>query len=392
MVRRTEHMLPLLLAVAMPASLLQEPAAPPQDPAQAAIQESLEAWVGSGAAPGASMALSFADGRTWTFVAGLADQESGQAMQPSDYLLSGSIGKTYFAALFLDLVAEERMAPEQKLAQWLGEEAWYAALPNAADITLEQLLQHTSGVPEHVNLEEFWEDVRAQPEKHWRPQELVAYILEADPHFAPGEGWSYADTNYILLGMAMEKALGESVYREVHRRFLLPLGLENTRPSTSPDLPGLVQGYHILGEQGWEEPRPVLHGGKMELNPQLEWCGGGYYSTTADLARWARLLFTGKAAPMEQVQASLDRAVPARLMPGDRYAYGVIVSETSLGPAWGHQGWFPGYLSEVLYFPQHGVAIALQINTDDVRRSGPLRPQLVAAVQRVLEAEAKRGD
>lgn len=370
-------MLPLLLAMAQVTN-----------PAQVSIQDSLDAWVESGAAPGASLALSFADGRLWAFASGVADQESGQKMRTTDYLMSGSIGKTYFAALFIDLIAEEVMAPEQRLQQWLGEEPWFSALPNAADITLEHLAQHQSGVPEHVRLKEFWEDVRSQPSKVWQPQELVAYILNQEPHFAAGEGWSYADTNFILLGMAMEKALGQGVYREVHRRYLSPLGLAHTYPTTSPDLPGLVQGYHILGEVGWTEAKPVLHAGKMELNPQMEWCGGGYYSTTSDLAQWAQYLFSGKAAPREQVTASIERAVPAHLMPGDRYAYGVIVSETTLGPAWGHQGWFPGYLSEVLYFPEHDVAVAMQINSDDVQKSGPLRPQLVAAVQRALKKEA----
>jgi len=349
-----------------------------------AIQKQLDSWVAAHEVPGASLALAFADGSSESWAAGFADLETQEAMTPQHRLMSGSIGKTYFAALFLDLIAEGTLSADDKLKKWLGKEDWYSSLPNAAAITLRQLAQHTSGIPEHVHLEQFWKDVRAQPQKVWLPEELVAYILDADPLFAAGSDWSYADTNFILLGMAMERAMGRSAYREVYRRFLQPLDLHDTIPTTSADLPGLSQGYHILGEADWLVPEETLHEGKMILNPQMEWCGGGYCSTTTDLARWGQLLFSGKAAPMAQLQASLAEAVPAKLGPGTRYGYGVILSETPLGPAWGHQGWFPGYLSELLYFPEHGFAIALQVNTDDIRSIGPLGPMLGAVAETVL--------
>jgi len=87
---------------------------------------------------------------------------------------------------------------------------------------------------------------------------------------------------------------------------------------------------------------------------------------------------------MSQVKDSIAKAVGAKLGPGDRYAYGVIVSETPFGEGWGHQGWFPGYLSELMCFPKHGFSIAVQVNTDNVRTTGPLRRQVFAAAKAIV--------
>ena len=347
----------------------------------AALQAQLDAFTSDEAVPGACLAVNFDDGRLIQIASGFADVEAEMPMTVKHRLMSGSIGKTYFAAWYFDLLAEGTIASEDKLQKYLGEKAWFSRLPNHDSITLAHLMHHQSGVPEHVHLQQFWDDARADVSRVWQPEELVAYILDADPLFDAGGDWSYADTNFILAAMAMEKASGLSAYREIHRRYLLPLGLWNTLPTTSNDLPGLVQGYHILGEAGRESALPVLHDGRMELNPQLEWAGGGYYSTTADLATWGRHLFVGNAADPAQVEASLTSAVEAKLWPGDRYADGIIVSATPFGPAYGHSGWFPGYTSEVMYFPEGGFSIAVQANTDDVRRTGPLRRQIFEAAK-----------
>lgn len=354
----------------------------------AALQAQLDAFTANEAVPGACLAVHHEDGRTLRLASGFADVEAEEAMTVDHRLMSGSIGKTYFAAWYLDLLEEGVVRTDDKLQAYLKGEEWYARLPNHATITLAHLFHHQSGIPEHVHLQEFWDDARADVHRVWKPEELVAYILDAEPLFEAGADWSYADTNFILAAMALEKATGKSAYREIHRRYLMPLGLRDTLPTTAADLPGLTQGYHILGEPGREAALPVLHAGRMELNPQLEWAGGGYYSTTADLAAWGAYLFTGKAADHGQVEASIVSAVKAKLWPGDRYADGIIVSETPLGPAYGHSGWFPGYTAEVMYFPDHGFSIAIQANTDDVRRTGPLRMQILEAAKLLVEEEA----
>jgi D-alanyl-D-alanine carboxypeptidase len=197
--------------------------------------------------------------------------------------------------------------------------------------------------------------------REWSPEERLSYILDSPPPFAAGAGWEYSDTNYIVLGMIIERLTGRTYYAELRRRLLDPLGLRNTIPSDRPRLPGVVNGYagpsNELG--GYDAS---LVGDRLAVNPGLEWTGGGIASSAGDLARWAKLLYEGKAFDPSLLPRLLD-GVPARLGRDTRYGLGVIIRPTALGTAYGHSGFFPGYATEMLYFPDSGVAVALQINT-----------------------------
>jgi len=114
-------------------------------------------------------------------------------------------------------------------------------LPNGRDLTLRHLMNHTSGLPEYFEAKGCIDALRAAPDKVWKPAELVTYVLDAKPLFAPGQGWAYADTNYILVGMAVEQATGRTVYGEVQRRLLEPLKLTRTIPSDRRELPDLIR-------------------------------------------------------------------------------------------------------------------------------------------------------
>jgi D-alanyl-D-alanine carboxypeptidase len=111
----------------------------------------------------------------------------------------------------------------------------------------------------------------------------------------------------------------------------------------------------------------VIRDGRFIINPQFEWAGGGYASTAEELARWAKALYEGKIFKQSML-AEMLKAVPARTGRGDQYGLGVQVRQSGWGVSYGHGGWFPGYLSEMEYFPEHRVAIAIQVNTDDRRR------------------------
>jgi len=222
-------------------------------------------------------------------------------------------------------------------------------------------MTHTSGLVRYEMNPKFTADLRANPDKAWTPEEEIAYLLDATPPFAAGQGWDYSDTNYIVLGMIMEKATGTPYIDLLRGRVLRPLGLEDTFPVTSRVVPGLVQGYAGPGNPfgGTDE---MISGGRFAFNPQFEWTGGGVVSTAADLARWAKALYEGRAFDPSLLPAMLD-GVPADLGPGSEYGLGVIIRPTPLGISYGHSGFFPGYLTEMMYFPEHGIAVAAQVNT-----------------------------
>jgi D-alanyl-D-alanine carboxypeptidase len=255
------------------------------------------------------------------------------------------------------------------VARHLGHLDWYARVPNARDITVRMLMSHTSGVERYELKPAFTRDLSANPDKVWTPDERIAYVLGDAAPFEAGTGWVYSDTNYILLGMILERVTGNALYDEVRRRVLDPLSLRNTVPSDRRVIAGLVQGY-----AGPNNPfgggDAMLVGGRFIVNPQFEWAGGGFASTAEDLARWAKLLFEGKAYDPALLAAATDGAAARGLGQGARYGLGAIIWPTPLGTAYGHSGFFPGYLTEMRYYPEHGFAVALQVNTSAGRPFG----------------------
>ncbi|HQR32519.1 MAG TPA: serine hydrolase domain-containing protein [Blastocatellia bacterium] len=327
--------------------------------------------------PGANIGIVWGNDRAMSVSVGFSDLENEKALKPTDRMLAGSIGKTYVSAVTLQLVEEGKLELDDKIEKWLGKEPWFDRLPNARTITLRMLMNHTSGIPEHVQEKAFAKAMLDQPDKVWKPEELVAYILDRKPLFEAGKGWSYADTNYIVVGMIFERVSGKTVYGEVQRRILDKLKLKETLPSDSRTIAGLIPGYSQIGSPFGFEGRTIIEG-KFIVNPQMEWCGGGFASTAQDLARWAKFLYEGKVLDRPSMKDLLD-AVPAKTGRGDKYGLGVQVRESQWGISYGHGGWFPGYLSEMEYFPQYKAAIAVQLNTDDIRNKLKRRPRAFVA-------------
>jgi D-alanyl-D-alanine carboxypeptidase len=211
--------------------------------------------------------------------------------------------------------------------------------------------------------------LRAAPDKAWSPEEEVSFLLDATPPFAAGEGWDYSDTNYIVLGMICERITATKLYDEVQRRFLGPLKLTRIVPSTSRRIPGLIPGY-AGPKDPLGLPDEVMTNGVFTINPQFEWTGGGYATSPLDLARWGQALYAGKALSAKARGLMIDAAVPARLGPETRYGLGVIVRPSPAGLTWGHSVFFPGYQTELVHFVEHGLTIAIQINSSAPRVTG----------------------
>ena len=262
----------------------------------------------------------------------------------------------------LQLVQEGKLDLDAKVSRYLGHEPWFARLPNAADVTVRQLMTHTSGIVRYEFDPRFLQDLVRDPYRTWTPEARFAYLYGTQAPFAAGQGWEYSDTNYILLGVIIERLAGRPYYDEMRRRLTEPLGLRGIVPSDRPDIQGLSQGYagpdNFFG--GWDAMLGA--DGRLVMNPQMEWTGGGVATTAHDLARWAHALYAGPVLDAPTRARMLD-GVPARLGPNVRYGLGVILRPTPLGPTYGHSGFFPGYSTDVMHFPEHGVTVAVQVNT-----------------------------
>ncbi|MBX2970445.1 MAG: beta-lactamase family protein [Cyclobacteriaceae bacterium] len=334
------------------------------DPAK--IKSLIDSLRLAGNLPGLSVSIVIDENPPVNFTSGFSDREKSTLLKPTDRLLQGSVGKTYAAAVALKLVESGKLKLEEKAATYLGHFNWFARIPNANDITVKMLMNHTSGVMRYEFKEQFATDLTNTPDKTWKPEELLHYVLDEQPSFKAGEGWEYSDTNYILLGMIIEKITGQAYYSALQKDILTPFKLSNTFPSDRINLPGLSQGYAGKDNPFGGQDRVIKENGDFIINPQFEWTGGGIYSTTEDLARWGKLLYGGQVLNSQSMALMLD-GVPAKLGPNSKYGLGVIIRQTPQGLAFGHSGFFPGYLTEMIYFPEHNMCMALQTNTSDVK-------------------------
>ena len=325
------------------------------------LQMKLDEWHRAGKFPGATLGVVLANGESFGLAVGHSDRDAKTPMKPNDRMLAGSTGKTFAAATALQLVKEGKIGLDDKIEKYLGKEPWFARLPNAKDITVRQLMNHTSGLVRYEFKDTFTKDLSANPEKVWKPQELIAYLLDEKPPFEAGKGWDYSDTNYIVLGMIIEKVTGKKFYDEAKRRVVKPLKLDNTIPQDGLKIDGVVQGYAGVNNPfGLKDE--MIHNGKFTINPQFEWTGGGWATTSEDLARWAKMYFEGKAFDASLLPQMLD-GVPAKLGPNVKYGLGVIIRPTQAGITYGHSGFFPGYVTDMMYFPEQKIAVAVQVNT-----------------------------
>jgi D-alanyl-D-alanine carboxypeptidase len=273
---------------------------------------------------------------------GLADLRTGRPMRPKLNYRVASVTKPFVATVVLQQVAEGRLSLSDTVERWLP-----GILPYGGQVSIRQLLNNTSGVPEYllVPLLELYESKQGRF-RSWTPRELVALVAGQSPLFPPGTTYSYSNTNYVLAGLIVEAATGRTLGQELKRRIIRPLGLRDTFfPVNRPDIPGRnARGYSLpLGDQG-----PVLDGPLLDFtvyNPSLAWAAGNLVSDLGNLVRFFRALLGGRLLPPELL-TEMTTTVP--IDQGAGYGLGLLVVETPCGRLIGHDGGIPGFITIVL--------------------------------------------
>jgi D-alanyl-D-alanine carboxypeptidase len=379
---RFGHVALLLMLVGLGLSLTAPTAGQAQD-LKSRFQTELENLHDQYDFPGATAAYILPDGAVEAVATGLADVDETIPMSAESRMLAASIGKTFVSATVLALVHEGKLELDVPISAWLADRPWFDRLPNHKQITLRHLLTHTSGLANHLESDGFarafagrWSEV----ENPFTPEELIGFVLDQPAHFSPGEGWSYTDTGYLVVGLIIMEVTGHTYYEEVTRRFLDPLGLASTGPSNQIGLDNLATGYLDADNPFGLPPQTTTHPGVMAWNPGLEWTGGGLVSNPRDLVVWARALFEGEAMAGDYLSTLLQSA---KIRSDIGYGLGTAIHEGGpFGQTYGHGGWIPGYCSSLRYYPKHKVGIAFQINTDIGVMNGD--PSIVGEIEQRL--------
>lgn len=161
------------------------------------------------------------DGRE-VVTAALGESMSGVPATTDMHFRNGAVAISYVSTLLLRLVDQGVLRLDDPLSIWLPE------LPDADRVTLRMLANMTAGYPDYVPVEQFVAEGYANPFRQWTPEELIAVSLRQPRLFAPGTNWDYAHTNYVILGLALEKATGTPMAELLREQVLDPLGLNNT--------------------------------------------------------------------------------------------------------------------------------------------------------------------
>ncbi|WP_280370180.1 serine hydrolase domain-containing protein [Nocardia wallacei] len=342
------------------------------------LQQLIEEIVETGFV-GLSMRVNDEQGE-WVGSAGVSRLGETAAPPIDGHVRIGSNTKTFTATLVLQLVAEGKIELDTPVVDYLPE------FELDQRITVRMLLQHTSGVFNHTG--EHFEDGTfaagiAWGGKEWvenrfktyQPEELVRLALSKPARFEPGTDWSYANTNYVLARLLIEKVTGRSFRAEMQRLIIGPLGLSGTvAPTTQTELPEPhAYAFYRYEECGEEKTLDVT-----SSNPSWISSGGDMISTTQDLHIFISALVGGKLLP----PALLDEMFTPETKVG--YGLGVFVQETAAGTIISHNGGHGGHAALMYSMADGSKTVTAAVNyVDDADLSGALTFQ--QATQRVVD-------
>lgn len=200
--------------------------------------------------PGAVAAILTPEGE-WFGASGVANVAENRPLRPDDRFEAGSITKTFVAATLLQLVENGQISLNDTLTTWLTT-SLTDPIPNASEITIKQLLNHTSGIADYLDI--FTARAVTNPTlflQEWEPEQLVGFVNGVEPFFAPGTDWRYSNTNYILAGEVIESVTGNGYGQEIRDRILNPLGLDNTFVFGEEEIPGgYISSYWDFNRDG----------------------------------------------------------------------------------------------------------------------------------------------
>jgi CubicO group peptidase (beta-lactamase class C family) len=306
--------------------------------------------------PGIIALVALEGGSVWKGAVGQSNVAQAIPMQPDDKFRIGSITKTFVATLILQLMEDGQLSLDDTIDRYLPA----AIVDNISvingqsyghTITLRQLLRHESGIYEYGD-DAFGYLVSANPQKQWKPEELVQYAIDnGHPYFIPGEAgqYHYSNTGYILLGMVIETVTGKALHHVLRERIYQPLQLNNTFLDGAEEIEGgIASGYNETDEVS------------RFINASIFGAAGAIVSDTEDLRQFFSALMHGE---LFRNQTTLDT-----MLDFNQDDYGLGIGRIELGDVeiYAHDGGTLGFFSMVNYIPDEEALIIFAFNQGEI--------------------------
>jgi len=343
--RRTVLPLSLLLATL---ATLPAAASKAKAPEAVAAAERLLAAAYPADAPGAAVLVKWRGEVVLRRGYGMAQMDLGIPVAPEQVFEIGSVTKQFTASLVLRLAEQGKLALSDPITKFFPQMSF-----GGATVTLEQLLSHTSGVPNYTDMPEWI--------PRWREdmsRETLFALFEDKPlDFPPGTLWNYSNSGFILLGGVIEKVTGKSYEEVVESELFAPLGMKSSRYGHQEEIVrGRVAGY-VKGPEGWANA--------PYLSLTQPFSAGSLMSTVDDLARWSDALERGKVIS----PASRDRMFTSGVLRGGdqdgiatRYGLGNAMTEVAGRPTHEHGGGIHGFTCDLLRVPGDDLLVVILSN------------------------------
>lgn len=301
------------------------------------VQRGLERLVAAPGGPPGAIATLYRGGKLTVLRAGQADVRKKAAPRATDHMRIASVAKAFSGAVALNLVRAGKLGLDDSIGQRLSgmPAAWSA-------VTVRQMLNHTSGLPDYTQSNGFVEQAQKKPHGYVSPQTIVSWVAKDPLEFTPGSKYEYSNTDNIVVGLIAEAVTGGSYTQALEEIVFGPTGLRQTSLPTKAALPNpYIHGYQVAPG---EKPADV----STALSPSGAWASGGIVSTPANLNTFIRsylgLKYFDKAQQEQQMRWFVggESSPPG---PGKNSAgLALFRYQSKCGTVYGHTGNFPGYI------------------------------------------------
>lgn len=291
----------------------------------------------------------------WLKAYGVSDREKNIKTKASDLYRIASSTKPFIATLVIKLAMNNQLKLGDKLSDYLGEK-YLHNIENAKQVTIKQLLSMQSGLYNYTDNPKFTTYVHQHPNHHWTALDALAFARNMPAVSAPGKSNEYSNTNYILLGLVVEKVTGHSLVTELQTKIFDPLNLKHTYLEKHQTIPySIVPGY--VYDKGQNKNISMINDGHGLAD-------GGIVSNAEDLNHFIRSLMLDNHFMPEKWRKQMMVFHPIKSTDGVEYGLGLVRFPSKYGDLIGHDGSDQGYQSWMMFMPASKTSIIILVNNN----------------------------